>query len=1088
MNPYRLALDIGTNSIGWCTYALSDGSPVSITDAGVRVFPDGRNPKDGSSNAVERRNARAMRRNRDRFLYRRNNLIRALVASGLFPEDEAERRALTALDPYELRARGIKEALYLHELGRALFHLNQRRGFKSNRKSDKKDNEGGAIKGAIKAQKESMKAKGAATFGEFLYLLRSEGSPVRSRLKQQRMVTVKGKEKPVDYYDFYPERSMIEEEFDQLWEMQSSFHPQALTYEAREKVRHAIFFQRDLKRAIIGKCTFERDEDRAPKALPIVQHCRIYQELNHLQVLDRRSLEGRFLTLEERDTLAKLLCQPNGKKDGKSEVTFDAMRKALKVGNWAAFSHESEKRKGLDADSTSAMMSHKDRFGSVWYKMTPEEHEQVVGLILFESDEEALLQMLMENWNLDRKRAEFVGDTPLPDAYARLGMTATRKITAQLKADVIPYSEAVVRAGYSSHSQFSRAAQQERLPYYGVVLERHVIPDPVKGADAQAPLEKRYGKVGNPTVHIALNQLRKVVNEIVKLYGPPAEIHVEVLRDLKNSLEDRKKIQEAQAENQELNNRCAVRLREEFGVKVNRENIERLRLWEELGGASSICVYTNENIYAQNLFSKDIELDHILPFSRTLDDSMANKMLCKSRANQQKSNKTPFEAWGQTDKWQEILDRSIVLPKNKQWRFAENAMDKYKDEETFLARHLTDSQYIARLAREYLAVLFKPEEAHKVVCLPGRLTGIFRKYLKLGKLLQEINPSRNKMEDLLGEKNRNDNRHHAVDAMVIGLMDRKFLQKAATAHARAEREGLDKLMADWEDPWPTFREDAKQALKNIIVSHKPDHGIEDELHNKTAYSYYEGDSRGTAVHRVMAEKIGIANLLNIRNKGLRAALFSHVSGMGYFSAREKLDELDAIGGRGSKLLKDFVPEDVKAFQQIAKGFFDERGIRRVRLIETIDLVFPAKQGRFKGFRPDGNAYLDIYKLDDDVKWSGDMVRTFVANSTKIVQAENKPSVIGSRVIRLFNRDMLEVEHDGKARIFYIQKMSAREIALVEHFEANADKRSDDKLDPFKFVTKGSAEALRKSKVRFLVVTPAGKVRYLSDDPNDPQSA
>src|SRR3546814_508278 len=125
----HLGLDIGTNSIGWCLYD-SD----SIRDIGVRIFSDGRDPKSGASLAVDRRNARAMHRRRDRYLRRRSALLQALVETGLMPVDAKDARALAGCDPYDLRKRGLDERLEPHEIGRALFHLNQRRGFKSKRK------------------------------------------------------------------------------------------------------------------------------------------------------------------------------------------------------------------------------------------------------------------------------------------------------------------------------------------------------------------------------------------------------------------------------------------------------------------------------------------------------------------------------------------------------------------------------------------------------------------------------------------------------------------------------------------------------------------------------------------------------------------------------------------------------------------------------------------------------------------------------------------------------------------------------------------------------------------------------------------
>lgn len=120
----RLGLDIGTNSIGWC---LTEDDK-RVVDIGVRIFSDGRDPKSGASLAVDRREARAMRRRRDRYLGRRSAFLEALIQYGLMPENQDGARLLADMDPYVLRQRALDEALTPHEIGRALFHLNQRRG------------------------------------------------------------------------------------------------------------------------------------------------------------------------------------------------------------------------------------------------------------------------------------------------------------------------------------------------------------------------------------------------------------------------------------------------------------------------------------------------------------------------------------------------------------------------------------------------------------------------------------------------------------------------------------------------------------------------------------------------------------------------------------------------------------------------------------------------------------------------------------------------------------------------------------------------------------------------------------------------
>lgn len=178
---YRLALDLGSTSLGWAMIRLSaDNAPCAIIKAGARIFSDGRNPKDGSSLAVTRRDARAMRRRRDRLLKRKARMMRALIAHGFFPRDTAERKALETLNPYTLRAKGLDDALAPAEFGRALFHINQRRGFKSNRKTDKKDNDSGALKTAINKLRQDLLATSCRTVGEWLHKRDAAGERVRA--------------------------------------------------------------------------------------------------------------------------------------------------------------------------------------------------------------------------------------------------------------------------------------------------------------------------------------------------------------------------------------------------------------------------------------------------------------------------------------------------------------------------------------------------------------------------------------------------------------------------------------------------------------------------------------------------------------------------------------------------------------------------------------------------------------------------------------------------------------------------------------------------------------------------------------------
>ena len=170
---YRLGLDLGTNSIGWCAVQLDEaGNPSGVLGAGVRILTPneeaGRDPQSKATLAATRRAARSARRRRDRFVRRRARLVQVLVNAGLLPEDRKSAARLHRLDPYWLRAAALDQRLEPYEIGRALFHLNQRRGFKSNRVTDVGDDEKGAVRAGATALEAKLVVDQARTLGELL--------------------------------------------------------------------------------------------------------------------------------------------------------------------------------------------------------------------------------------------------------------------------------------------------------------------------------------------------------------------------------------------------------------------------------------------------------------------------------------------------------------------------------------------------------------------------------------------------------------------------------------------------------------------------------------------------------------------------------------------------------------------------------------------------------------------------------------------------------------------------------------------------------------------------------------------------------
>ena len=312
---YRLALDIGANSIGWCLLnldATEPPRPSGIRAIGVRIFPDGRDPKTSVSLAAARRLARLTRRRRDRYLQRRQALLNALTRHGLMPAEVSARATVAALDPYALRAESLARRLEPHELGRVVFHLNQRRGFRSNRKTDRdNEDEKGKIRSAADRLTAEIARSGCVTLGAWLAARHARHAEVRARLHGTGAKAE---------YPFYPTRELVAAEFDAIWAAQLQWN-QALAPTARDELRRILFFQRDLREPQVGRCWLEPNEFRASRALLSTQSFRIAQDLSHLAI--RRVGEPDLpLTNQERGLLDALL---NAGRD----LSFGQIRKQL---------------------------------------------------------------------------------------------------------------------------------------------------------------------------------------------------------------------------------------------------------------------------------------------------------------------------------------------------------------------------------------------------------------------------------------------------------------------------------------------------------------------------------------------------------------------------------------------------------------------------------------------------------------------------------------------------------------------------------------------------------------------------------------
>ncbi len=1012
---YRLALDLGSTSIGWAILALSNDAPPqpkAIAKAGVRIFSDGRNPKDGSSLAVTRRDARAMRRRRDRLLKRKSRMMKTLVEHGFFPAEESARKALETVNPYALRAKGLDEALTPSEFARTLFHINQRRGFKSNRKTDKKDNDSGALKTAINKLRAQLQETSCRTVGEWLNKRDVAGETVRARYRQTKVIKDDGKARIDKSYDLYIDRAMIEAEFDALWSKQSTLNPALFNETARYELKDCLLHQRPLKPVKPGRCTLIPEEERAPLALPSTQRFRIYQEVNNLRIL-REGLKEEPLTLTQRNELVNAL-------EENSKCSFTQIKKLLSLGGVVQFNFEDPKRQEFKGNVTSAILRKTDHFGEAWMGFDEVKQDAIVLQLVKEENEAKLIAWLVKETGIDENRAEAIANVGLPEGYGSLSALALAKILPELRRDVVTYDKAVLAAGFDHHSNISPADTGEilsELPYYGEPLQRHVGFG--TGNPNDTP-EKRFGKIANPSVHIGLNQVRLVVNALIKRYGHPSEVIVEIARDLKRSKDQRDEDTKRQAENQRRNQRhrqaIADLLYDGNKERVKGPDLQKMVLWEELSfdPADRRCPYSGVQISAAMLLSDEVEIEHILPFSQTLDDSLNNKTVAMRQANRIKGNNTPWDAFGKQSPsgfdFAAILQRAELMPKSKRYRFAEDGLQRWlKEDKGFLARALNDTKHLSKVAREYVSLIC-PQNTRAI---PGQMTAMLRGKFGLNDVLS-----------LTGEKNRNDHRHHAVDACVIGVTDQGLLQRFAQASASARERQLNRLVENMPLPWDSYREHVERAVNNIYVSHKPDHSYEGAMHEDTAWGLR---SNGEASRRVRGDD-----------------------------------------GRRQRETKNRTVIPLSSTQDPNRHGLDDQGLPKA----------------YKGYVGGSNFCMDIV-CDEKGKWEGEIVTTFAAyqlirqlgaNKGLSVLKSSDLSISGKPLaMRLQIGDAVRMMVDDRLRLMRVVKMGSNgQMFFAGHQEANVSDRNANKEEFFTFTSK-YAGSLQKTQARRVTISPLGEV-------------
>lgn len=1039
---YVLGIDLGANSLGWAIVEETLGEPAQLLRAGVRVFESA---MDG--NLVEGREESRNRARREARLHRRQlwrkarrlrkifNLLQKvkLLPAGRSFTSEDRQQIINTLDhsirnsvwfaakktsgqfpepdqvhPYIIRACALDEKIEPDLLGRALYQLAQRRGFLSNRRQlrPRANDDEGEVKKAIGELRVAMNSAGARTIGEYL----AHSSPSERRIRTR-----------------WTARDMYQTEFAEIWNAQAKHHPKLLTPDRRTLLFRAIFHQRPLKfdRRTIGRCELEPGERRAPAHLLLSQRFRLLDKVNNLLVGERP------LTPPERDRLINEL-------ETRGDLSFAAVRKLLGIPKADQFNLERGGDKGLPGNRTFAKFYQV--IGERWLATSPDDRDRLVEYVYAFEKLDKLEAAAKKKWSLDDDAARKLAAISLEPDYFSLSIVAMRKLVPLLEQG-IPFAKA----------------------------RKQIYPDSEKPKEPLGllPPVAEFGEIRNPAVTRSLTELRKVVNAIIRAYGKPAEIRIELARELKKPKWAREQATKRNRENQKSRLDAARRITAEIGIpRPSRNDIRKVLLADECGWH---CPYTGRQISMRTLFSEpQFDIEHIIPFSRSLDDSFTNVTLCAVEENRnKKGNNTPFEAYsGDPLLYEQILGRVAGFSGDRGTSDAKLRRFKMTPPEVeailrdFSSRQLNDTAYSASLAQRYLGQLYggviDVGGNRRVQATSGRATAYLRDEWKLNGILDDGATSNGGAI----RKTRDDHRHHAVDAIAIALTDAASIKALSDAAQRAPAERK-RRFGSVPAPWPHFVDSVRAQIEEIIVSHRVSKKVTGALHEETIYAALPGSAADRRVRKPLAA-LSKAEIDAICDPSVKALVVA------------KLD-----GGEPKKVFAD----------EKNLPFFETRGgrripIKRVRISKSVPTFALGDRGRTRHVASESNHHIEIFaELDangDEVEWDGHTVSLAeayrrVRTGDPVVRRDYGPNRLFK--FSLCPGDTIEWTKNGRADLFVVRGASENRIFLAK----SRDARLKDAMLKAKdgSYTRPSVNVLRDA-VRKLAIGPLGEVSCAND--------
>jgi len=831
MGQKILGLDIGIASVGWTVinYDKEDATQNEIIKSGVRIFTQAEHPKDGSSLAMPRRLARGARRTLKRKRQRMKGIKRlfmnalSLSHKDLFvgEVDETIYSKQGRLDVWQLRAEAIKRSLTAEELARVLTHIAKRRGYKSNRKSIEKNDKKSDSRVVLNAIENNEKLlEKYETIGQAIYETTKE-TGIRRNKKDDYLHSVS--------------REMLLYEVNVIFKIQQSFKNTLATEALKDAYIGIAFSQRDVASVdgMVGKCTFEKEEQRAAKrTYSAEEFVTLTKLINTKVVLEDGSERG--LSKDELEKII-LLCKQSEKPSYikiKETIGLESTSSFKNIEDYEIDKETGEFLKNRTRKFVSAFKGYHELRRVVekalskthWHNFSQDTKLlDEIGTIfsIHKSDEkiqeslDALTFSMLTNDEIAKVKQALIGSISF-DQFIYLSLKALDKLLPFMREGK-RYDEAVTLVGYKKEV----GTQQKFL---------------------RALNKKEQNELTNPVVKRAIAQTRKVINALIREYGQFDKVHIELTREIKKSHKDRNDIKKGQERYQKFKEEVVQDFIKLFGREPKGSELLKFRLWKEQDGYCAYSGYMGEQGYIKpDKLMADVkyaEIDHILPYSRSFDDGLNNKVLCLAKENQDKKNMTPFEYFESIGRdwyaYEVHVNAMKGIKRVKRQRLLKKNFDENSEHE-FKERNISDTAYMARYIKSFIEdnLELTSSSKKKVISINGTLTNMLRHNWGVG------------------NKSREDTHlHHAVDAIIIAFATDSEVQRLSTLSAK--RDGFVYKKSEekskkfrFTPPMENFRDEVQKSIEEIFVSNAPRRKVTGAAHKETIHSKKLEKVKGT---------------------------------------------------------------------------------------------------------------------------------------------------------------------------------------------------------------------------------------------------